>query len=50
MGYDRLAEFGGGKPLSEYPPTIGVILAGGHARRMGGGDKPLLTIGGQTIL
>jgi len=28
----------------------GVILAGGLARRMGGGDKPLREIGGQTIL
>ncbi len=27
-----------------------VILAGGLARRMGGGDKPLKTIGGKTIL
>jgi molybdenum cofactor guanylyltransferase len=24
----------------ERPGTIGVILAGGLARRMGGGDKP----------
>jgi molybdopterin-guanine dinucleotide biosynthesis protein A len=31
-------------------PTIGVLLAGGLARRMGGGDKPLKTIGGKTIL
>jgi molybdopterin-guanine dinucleotide biosynthesis protein A len=31
--------------------TIGaVILAGGHARRMGGGDKTLLTVGGRTLL
>ncbi|MEL7026776.1 MAG: molybdenum cofactor guanylyltransferase MobA [Pseudomonadota bacterium] len=29
---------------------IGVILAGGLARRMGGGDKALLDIGGQSIL
>jgi molybdopterin-guanine dinucleotide biosynthesis protein A len=29
---------------------IGVLLAGGLARRMGGGDKPLRTIGGRTIL
>jgi molybdopterin-guanine dinucleotide biosynthesis protein A len=27
-----------------------VILAGGLARRMGGGDKPLIRIGGQTML
>ncbi len=30
------------------PPTL--ILAGGTARRMGGGDKPLLTLGGKTII
>jgi len=28
----------------------GVILAGGLARRMGGGDKPMRMIGGRTIL
>jgi molybdopterin-guanine dinucleotide biosynthesis protein A len=32
------------------PPTLGLILAGGLARRMGGGDKALLRIGGVTIL
>src|SRR5262245_14651850 len=31
-------------------PTLGLILAGGLARRMGGGDKPLRAIGGVTIL
>jgi molybdopterin-guanine dinucleotide biosynthesis protein A len=30
--------------------TLGLILAGGLARRMGGGDKPLKPIGGVTIL
>jgi molybdopterin-guanine dinucleotide biosynthesis protein A len=30
--------------------TLGLILAGGLARRMGGGDKPRTSIGGQTIL
>jgi molybdopterin-guanine dinucleotide biosynthesis protein A len=30
--------------------TCGLVLAGGLARRMGGGDKPLKTIGGSTIL
>jgi molybdenum cofactor guanylyltransferase len=30
--------------------TPGVILAGGLARRMGGGDKPLREIGGRPIL
>ncbi len=28
----------------------GVILAGGQARRMGGGDKALLPLGGETLL
>ncbi|HET7411323.1 MAG TPA: molybdenum cofactor guanylyltransferase, partial [Pararhizobium sp.] len=28
----------------------GVLLAGGLARRMGGGDKPMREIGGRTIL
>ncbi|HEX2555939.1 MAG TPA: molybdenum cofactor guanylyltransferase MobA [Microvirga sp.] len=32
------------------PPTLGVLLAGGLARRMGGGDKPMRTIGGRPIL
>lgn len=32
------------------PPTLGLLLAGGLARRMGGGDKPLRTVGGKTIL
>ena len=30
--------------------TLGLVLAGGLARRMGGGDKPLTKIGNQTIL
>jgi molybdopterin-guanine dinucleotide biosynthesis protein A len=30
--------------------AVGVILAGGLARRMGGGDKPMQTIDGRTIL
>ncbi len=32
------------------PPTLGLVLAGGLARRMGGGDKARLSIGGQSIL
>jgi molybdopterin-guanine dinucleotide biosynthesis protein A len=36
--------------MSADPKTICVLLAGGLARRMGGGDKPLLVIGGTTIL
>ena len=35
---------------TERPATPGVLLAGGLARRMGGGDKPMRTIGGRTIL
>ncbi len=40
---------------SEATPTgalavPGVLLAGGLARRMGGGDKPMRRIGGRTIL
>lgn len=32
------------------PATLGVLLAGGLARRMGGGDKGLRAVGGQSIL
>jgi len=32
------------------PPISAVILAGGAARRLGGGDKPLRTIAGKSIL
>src|SRR5215210_790200 len=39
-----------GAPMTSCPPTIGVLLAGGLARRMGGGDKPLKVIAGRTIL
>jgi molybdopterin-guanine dinucleotide biosynthesis protein A len=35
---------------TDYPPTLGLVLAGGLARRMGGGDKALIEIGGVTIL
>jgi molybdenum cofactor guanylyltransferase len=33
-----------------YPLTLGLVLAGGLARRMGGGDKALIVIGGAAIL
>lgn len=33
-----------------HPPTLGVLLAGGQSRRMGGGDKGLRHVGGETIL
>ena len=36
--------------MNEAPSTLGVLLAGGLARRMGGGDKPLRTIGERPIL
>src|SRR6202142_2881989 len=36
--------------MTEHPPTPGVLLAGGLARRMGGGDKPMRQIAGRTIL
>lgn len=32
------------------PPALGLLLAGGLARRMGGGDKPLRMIAGRSIL
>jgi molybdopterin-guanine dinucleotide biosynthesis protein A len=35
---------------SDAPATPAVLLAGGLARRMGGGDKPMRQIGGRTIL
>ena len=31
-------------------PTLGVVLAGGLARRLGGGDKTLRMVAGQTVL
>jgi molybdopterin-guanine dinucleotide biosynthesis protein A len=36
--------------MAEHPPTIGLVLAGGLARRMGGGDKALIRVGDQAIL
>lgn len=35
---------------SNRPPVAGVILAGGLARRMGGGDKPLVAVAGRPML
>ena len=36
--------------MDDLGPIIGVILAGGQARRMGGGDKGLQRLGGRSIL
>lgn len=36
--------------LAAYPPTVGLLLAGGAAKRMGGGDKGLRDIAGRTLL
>ena len=35
---------------TEQPPILGLVLAGGLARRMGGGDKARIRIGDTTIL
>lgn len=40
----------GVKMLIESDQLVGVILAGGLARRMGGGDKSMLQLGGKPIL
>lgn len=37
-------------PEQELPQVVGVVLAGGLARRMGGGDKGLLELGGRPVL
>ena len=36
--------------MTEISRVPGVLLAGGLARRMGGGDKPMRTIAGRTLL
>ena len=52
MSRTRARSTGAKRPCMtiEAPPTLGLILAGGLARRMGGGDKARLTIGGVSIL
>jgi molybdenum cofactor guanylyltransferase len=35
---------------TEIPATLGLVLAGGLARRMGGGDKAMIRIGDKSIL
>jgi molybdopterin-guanine dinucleotide biosynthesis protein A len=36
--------------MAAVPPTLGLLLAGGLARRMGGGDKCLRPLGGRPML
>ena len=36
--------------MDPIPASFGLVLAGGQARRMGGGDKALIRIGATTIL
>ena len=36
--------------MEDTPPVVGVLLAGGQSRRMGGGDKCLRMLGGRPIL
>lgn len=37
-------------PPTRLPPTLGAILAGGLARRLGGGDKALRAVGSRPVL
>src|ERR1700741_764511 len=37
-------------PNSKIGPIVGAILAGGRAKRLGGGDRGLHLIGGKAIL
>ena len=37
-------------PQPKTPPTLGLVLAGGQARRMGGGDKAFLSVGGEPVI
>ena len=36
--------------MTTEPATYGLVLAGGLARRMGGGDKGLIRVGRESIL
>jgi molybdopterin-guanine dinucleotide biosynthesis protein A len=38
------------RDLSRMSPIVGVLLAGGRSRRMGGGDKSLLSLHGAPLL
>ena len=33
-----------------HPPTLGIVLAGGLARRLGGGDKAMRQVGGRSVM
>lgn len=37
-------------PPDSHEDVLGVVLAGGLARRMGGGDKALVSLGGRSLL
>jgi molybdopterin-guanine dinucleotide biosynthesis protein A len=37
-------------PPGSRPPDVAIVLAGGQARRMGGGDKALRVLAGRTLL
>lgn len=52
MSKTRAPSIGAKRPCmkTEIPPTLGLVLAGGLARRMGGGDKALIRVGDKTIL
>jgi molybdopterin-guanine dinucleotide biosynthesis protein A len=39
-----------GPASGEQEPPLGLVVAGGLARRMGGGDKARIRVGGKTIL
>jgi molybdopterin-guanine dinucleotide biosynthesis protein A len=52
MSTTRVPSTGAKQPCmkTEFPLTLGLVLAGGLARRMGGGDKAMIRIGDKTIL
>ena len=46
----REAEAAATAPMPPRSDTLGAVLAGGLARRMGGGDKPLRLLAGRPLL
>jgi molybdopterin-guanine dinucleotide biosynthesis protein A len=46
----KVPGIGARRPAMTSDPTLGAILAGGLARRLGGGDKALREVGGRTVL